>query len=429
MPMNHRPLWIRYASTALALSLLASAPSLLCGQVANPLETQPTPPVVKGAPLPIKPGKAAAQPATPEQLARWASELDHDEFLVREEATQNLARAGLPAVEVCRKVLQQPTPESGSRAMHVLHQLALSNDLDLLDGARNALEEMTRRKGTPLKSRAEEVLTQLNAQRQAITLGELEGLGARIRRTQYVTGFAAEAEVVSSLEIGADWRGTDEDYRRFKWLTDIRQVALVGDRATDAALKYVSSIKGLKSVQAYRANITDAGVKHLADCPQLEDVGLYYIPVSNDSLQALKGVKTLTAVRIYGTRATPDVAAELQSGLGAGKVDFRHGAFLGVGCITIDTSCAISRVNKDSPADRAGIQQEDIVLSFNSEVVPDFETLTTIISKLKAGDTAELVVQRVALDGNSQPVPRKLTIKVPLGEWPVEQFIYGATRE
>lgn len=370
-----------------------------------------------------------APPPTAEQLTRWGRELDDDEFLVREEATQQLVRAGLPAVEVCRRVLQQATPESGSRAMHVLHQLALSNDLPLLDGARTALEEVTRGKSSPLKARAEEVLAQLNTQRQAITLAELEGLGARIRRTQFVAGFAAE-EIIQSLEIGADWRGNDDDFRRLKWLTDIRQIALVGDRATDGALKYVSAMKGLKSVQAYRANISDAAVKNLADCPQLEEVGLYYIPaITDDSLQALKAVKTLTAVRVYGTRATPEVAAELQAGLGAGKVDFRHGAFLGVGCITVDTSCTISRVNKDSPADRAGIQQEDVVLSFNGQAVPDFETLTAIISKLKAGDTAELVVQRIALDDNNQPVQRKVTIKVPLGEWPVEQFIIGANRE
>jgi len=382
-----------------------------------------------GAPvLAEEPTAAKTPPPTAEQLAQWGRELDHDVFLVREEATQQLVRAGLPAVEICRRVLRQPTPESGSRAMHVLHQLALSNDLTLLDGARGALEEVTRGKSSPLKARAEEVLAQLNSQRQAVTLAELEGLGARIRRTQYVTGFAAE-EVVQSLEIGQDWRGTDDDFRRLKWLTDIRQIALVGNRATDAVLNYASAMKGLKSVQAYRANITDEGVKQLANCQQLEDVGLYYTPVTNESLQALKAVKTLTAVRVYGTRATPEVAAELQAGLGAGKVDFRHGAFLGVGCITVDTSCTISRVNKDSPADRAGIQQEDVVVAFNGAAVPDFETLTTIISKLKAGDVAELQVQRTALDGNSQPVQRKLTIKVPLGEWPVEQFIIGANRE
>jgi hypothetical protein len=433
MSMNHRHLWIRYSATqiacrlALAGLLIAVGGSIAVGQkpdsIANPNLQPPA-----GAPLPVKPGKAVAKPATPEQLAKWAKDLDSDEFLVREDATQQLVRAGLPAVEVCQKVLKQPTPESGSRALHVLHQLALSNDIDVLDAARVTLEEMTRSKSSPLRFRAEEVLAQLNTQRQAITLGELEGLGARIRRTQYVNGFALD-EVVQSLEIGHDWRGTDDDLRRLKWLSDVRQIALVGDRATDAVLKNIPAMKGLRSVQAYRANITDEGVKSLAACPQLEDVGLYYIPVSNESLNVLKNVRTLTSVRVYGTRATPEVAAELQAGMGAGKVDFRHGAFLGVGCITVDTNCAISRVNKDSPADRAGILQEDIVLSFNNEAVPDFETLTTIISKLKAGDMAELQIQRVALDNNSQPVPRKVTIKVPLGEWPVEQFIFGANRE
>ena len=238
-----------------------------------------------------------------------------------------------------------------------------------------------------------------------------------------MNGFALD-EVVQSLEIGHDWRGTDDELRRLKWLSDVRQIALVGDRATDAVLKNIPAMKGLRSVQAYRANITDEGVKSLAACPQLEDVGLYYIPVSNESLNVLKNVRTLTSVRVYGTRATPEVAAELQAGMGAGKVDFRHGASSASAASRLIRT-AISRVNKDSPADRAGILQEDIVLSFNDEAVPDFETLTTIISKLKAGDIAELQIQRVALDSNSQPVPRKVTIKVPLGEWPVEQFIFG----
>ncbi len=400
----------------LSLALTLSALFLIPGEA--PLlgqESQPKP-------------AATEAPATPEQLAQWAKELDHDVFLVREEATQQLVRGGLPAIEVCRRALQRPSAETGSRALHVLHQLALSNDIDVLDAARVALEEVTRGKTTPLKFRAEEVLAQLNAQRQAITLSELEALGAKIRRSQFSNGLVVE-EVVQSLEIGHDWRGTDNDFRRLKWLVDVRQVALVGDRATDVALTHIAAMKGLRSVQAYRANITDAGIKLLAGCPQLEDVGIYYIPVTNDALHALKDLKALTSVRVYGTRATSEVAAELQAGLGAGKVDFRHGAFLGVGCITVDTNCAISRVSTGSPAEKAGIRQDDLVLSFNSEVVPDFETLTAIISKLKAGDIAELTLQRLALDDNSRPIPRKLTVKVLLGEWPVEQFIIGANRE
>lgn len=369
------------------------------------------------------------EPAPPaEKLVGWGKDLDNDVFVVREEATQRLVKAGLPAIDVCRNVLKTPTAESGSRALHVLHQLALSNDVETLDAARTALDEVTRGKASPLKSRADEILGQLNAQRQAITLRELEALGARIRRTQYSNGIVVE-EVIQSLEIGNEWRGADADFRRLKWLVDVRQVALVGDQATDAALPHIAAMKGLRSVQAYRANITDAGIKHLANSPLLEDVGIFYIPVSNDALTALKDLKALTNVRIYGTRATPEAARDLQAGLGAGKVDFRHGAFLGVGCVTIEMNCAITRVSPGSPAEKAGIKSEDLVLSFNGEAVPDFETLTAIISKLKAGETAELVVQRATLDDDNRVTSKKLTIKIPLAEWPVDQFIMGATRE
>lgn len=367
-------------------------------------------------------------PPTPEQLAQWGKDLDHDAFVIREEATQRLAKAGLPAIEICRQVLKNPTAETGSRALHVLHQLALSDDIETLDAARTALDEVSRGKSVALRARADEILAQLNAQRQTITLRELEALGARVRRAQYSNGIVIE-EVIQSLEIGNEWRGTDSDFRRLKWLTDVRQVALVGDRATDAALSYIGSMKGLRSFQAYRANITDAGIKHLANCPVLEDVGIYYIPVTNESLAALKTVKALTNVRIYGTNATPEAAQDLQANMGAGKVDFRHGAFLGVGCITIEMNCAITRVSPGSPAEKAGIRAEDIVLNLNGQPVPDFETLTAIISKLKAGDTAELVVQRVGLDENNRPVPKRLNLKVVLGEWPVDQFIMGASRE
>ncbi|QDU29924.1 hypothetical protein ETAA8_50410 [Anatilimnocola aggregata] len=377
---------------------------------------------------PLSPEPIAKQRATPENLAQWAKDLDHDSFVIREEATHQLIRAGKAAVDVCRKILKDPTPETGSRALHVLHQLALSNDLDVLETARNGLEEVSQGKTTPLKARADEVLTLLNSQKQAITLAELEQLGARIRRTQIFNGIAVD-EVISSLEIGSEWRGTENDFRRLRWLSDVRQVALVGDRVTDAALPHVAAMKGLRSLQAYRANITDEGIKALVNCAQLEDVGLYYIPLTNASLHTLKELKALTSVRVYGTRSTPEVATELQANLGAGKVDFRHGAFLGVGCVTIDTNCAISRVHTGSPADKAGVRQDDMVLAFNGEVVPDFETLTAIISKLRAGDVAELSLRRVGLADDGRPEHKNLKIKVTLGEWDVNQFITGAARE
>jgi hypothetical protein len=375
-----------------------------------------------------EPAKSVQTPATAEQLAQWAKDLDHDSFVMREDATQFLIRAGAPAIEHCRGVLQQPNPETGSRALYILHQLALSNDLEVLEQARLALEEVARGKTSPLRTRAAEMLAQLNAQKQAITLSELEALGAKVRRTQIFNGVGID-EVIASLEIGNEWQGTEADFRRLRWLADVRQVAIVGSRVTDAVLPHIATMKGLKSFQAYRAAITDEGMKQLAACEQLEDVGLYYIPLTDASLTVLKDVKALTNMRVYGTQATAKVATELQQNLGAGKVDFRDGAFLGVGCITVDTNCAISRVHAGSPADKAGIRQDDIVLTINGEAVPDFETLTGLIGKREAGDIAEIVVRRVFLDSDGRPAHKHVTIKVKLGEWPVSQFISGAADE
>ena len=92
-------------------------------------------------------------------------------------------------------------------------------------------------------------------------------------------------------------------------------------------------------------------------------------------------------------------------------------------------NCAITRVSPGSPAEQAGIKSEDLVLSFNGEAIPDFETLTATIAKLKAGDVAEIILQRVAFDENNRAVQKKMTFKVPLAEWPVDQFIIGASRE
>ena len=55
-------------------------------------------------------------------------------------------------------------------------------------------------------------------------------------------------------------------------------------------------------------------------------------------------------------------------------------------------------------------------------------SLLTLAGPLYA-QAAEHTVNMVDDEMTNAFEPRKLTIKVPLGEWPVEQFIIGATRE
>jgi len=66
----------------------------------------------------------------------------------------------------------------------------------------------------------------------------------------------------------------------------------------------------------------------------------------------------------------------------------------------------IATVQPDSPADKAGLQPDDIVLEVDGKEVRDWESFRTMIGMMKPGTKAELVVWR---DG------RKRTIEVTIG--------------
>src|SRR5262245_5109065 len=133
------------------------------------------------APLGPKTGQEAEtvkprNPPSAEAIARWISELDSDVFDSRENATVKLVEAGLPAIGPVKKVLADSgSLEVTTRALHVLRELGLANDLDTQDAARSALEELAR-DPTSVGRRAATAIIWLNEQRSAQTIVALEKL-------------------------------------------------------------------------------------------------------------------------------------------------------------------------------------------------------------------------------------------------------------
>jgi serine protease Do len=56
--------------------------------------------------------------------------------------------------------------------------------------------------------------------------------------------------------------------------------------------------------------------------------------------------------------------------------------------------CRIAEVEKDSPAAKAGLQADDVVLRFNKKKVEDLEELISLIRKHKPGDEVPMEVKR-----------------------------------
>ncbi len=69
-------------------------------------------------------------------------------------------------------------------------------------------------------------------------------------------------------------------------------------------------------------------------------------------------------------------------------------SYIGVVLNSDEKECKIAQVEKDSPAEKAGLRPDDVVIRFGKQKVADLEDLITLIHKHKPGDTVPLEVRR-----------------------------------
>lgn len=349
---------------------------------------------------------------TAADVRAWVKALDADEFARREEATEALTSAGALAIEeLARQDLAGQNLEVVARGMHVLQQLALSDDAKVEEQSRELLEQLSTSKNPAAARRAESTLSALNGMRQDRTIAQLKELNVRVAMNTTQVGLVLVQEVLT-VEIDDSFSGTAADLKRLRYLEDVRLVQLSGERIDDEVLSYIAQIKHLQYLKVKWAKITSKGLAPFADLPELQHVSILYSPIDDHAVETLAKVKTLNNVRLYGTDVTKLAAARLEEQLGGGegvkKVDHRQGAFLGIGGDRGTRGCQVTLVQPNSVAQKAGIQPGDIVVRFAGEPVADFEALTLAIAKYKARDTVAFEILRE--DG-----PRK--VEVTLGEW------------
>jgi hypothetical protein len=370
---------------------------------------------------------AFRRPATAEQLRASVEDLDASEFLTRETATLRLIAAGQAAIPVVCEVFRGDSLEATARALFVLQQIGLSDDPQTQEAARAALSTASANKDNPaLARRATASLARLVELRSAQALAELESLGAKVVRAQSFDGLAV-ASVVHSVQIGPEFKGQESDLARLKWLS-VTQLVFTGESVTSGWLAHAGRMTGLEELHLHSTAVTDEGLAAITGLASLRQLGIYYTPLGEPTLKHLSQMPGLSFVKLYGTKIPPAAAAEFELNSGIPNVDFRKGAFLGVGCLRGETQCVLSTVHADSPAERAGLAVEDVVVRFGSTKITDFESLTTLISNRNAGDEIEIEVQRVVEDERGGFRTKNIVSKVTLGPWGVEPAVENGWR-
>jgi C-terminal processing protease CtpA/Prc len=144
--------------------------------------------------------------------------------------------------------------------------------------------------------------------------------------------------------------------------------------------------------------------------------------VTGAALAHLEKLPRLSFVKLYGTKVERAGALKFKEAMNLpdDKLDYRKGAFLGVGCMRIENACVLSTVHAGSPAEKAGLQRDDVLVRFGDQKVSDFAALTAMISQLDSRDVAEIEVQREVEDGDGNIRTKNIVVKATLVPWDVK---------
>jgi hypothetical protein len=369
-----------------------------------------------------------AQGAKPsgDQIATWVRNLDADEFLERETAMLQLLEAGPTVLPALRPVLTGGSLEATSRAFFVVQQVGLAAGADAQDQAGQLLAELAQRTEAPtLARRAAAALAEMTQQRSAHALEELEALGAKVTRSELGAVLPFDDPALS-LEIGDAFTGTADDLRRLKWVVAAPQLILSGKKASDNWLAHAATMPSLEELHLYQAAVTSEGLAPLAENATLRQLGVYYTKIEDTALAPLGKLPLLSFVKLYGTQVT-EAAVETYKESSGVTVDFRRGAFLGVGCQDPE-GCRISTVHADSPAAKGGLLRDDVIVRFAGHEVKTFNELTDHIRKCNVGDEIDIEVARPILDDTGNLTLKTVTAKLKLAPWELEPAVRNARR-
>ena len=307
----------------------------------------------------------AEEPAsvvTPAAVPQAVADLSSTEFTHRQAAEQRLIALGPPVFEPLVASLSKTTPESGQRILAILEQIWLQTPEPQSDILERQLETLRLTWG-PYQPTVEHMLFAHHRLRQERAVRALRRLNAVI-------------ETVDDSE-------------------ELELLMLQGLPIPKVPPERISHIVLPRSWKG-----TEADLWHI---------------------QRLSHLKSLTVFLIERNGITPSAMQRMQVGFPDLTVDVRAEVFLGVVGSPFNNDgqgCYVGLVQPGSPAEIAGIQRGDTILSVDGKKLSNFNDLIVALKTKRAYQSMELQVDpgyenRFPIhrfENPGQPVPTTLTV-------------------
>lgn len=281
------------------------------------------------------------------EVAEEIKALEHAEFRVREAAGKRLLARGEQVVVPLTALANNGSPEASVRAFELLRLLYRDGTDATYETVEAAYEGLVRSENVQVAARAEAAMEAAVEIRHRRALASFRKLGGVVKfHSEESPEADAPTPPVKFAMISRKWSGADEGLKYLRRIEDFRAPA--GFQRTPPL--YV--IEGAKVTEA----------------------GLAALQLTLPNLQV-----TTRGPACFGVQASPG-----------------------------ENGCRISGVERGSAADRAGLQEGDLILKFNDVPINDFDGLIAQIKQKEPGNKVPVAYLR----GDNEA-----TVIVELDEW------------
>lgn len=382
-------------------------------------------PAPQEAPAQEAPAQESARPGTSEavpsgDLREWIAGLESEAFYLREQATQQLERAGMAAVRPLADAVAVGQPETMVRGIRILGQLARSDDPALSEQASGELERLRRVVSHPMARYAGQALESLAGFRREQAVVRLEQLGMRLVQTKSVGPFLSQIPV-TVVEIDERWSGSLDDLKLLRYIRDVKCLALYGPQIDDQWLAALEGAGHLQVLKLHHASVTADGLQRLTSLGNLLELDLMYVRLDRASVDVLSRFESLSKLALFGTGLQAEDIQPLHQ-LRLQRLDFRKGAFLGVAFNEMIgqqlpgglAGCRVDLVHQNGPAFAAGLRTDDLIVRVDGTDIVSHNQLIELIGTKGAGDRIQVELYRQPIEADAKP----LQLEITMGEWP-----------
>ena len=343
------------------------------------------------------------KPVNPDEVRGWVEDLNDNNFRRRESVTQKLIDAGPGAVKFLIPALDSGELELTHRVIKILHEIALTEDLNERTGAWTRLQELAEEGTGSRRSRSLEAIDEIREYRSGQAKRVLKSAGVFVGTADFIV--QATSTLKEVVQIDEDWNGDMQALEWLRWLRGVEYARVRGTAIRADVLQKLSQTSKLKTIALVDGTITPEVLHPLKQMSAIYSMEIRYIDLGEEMVRPIIDLPIRYSLSMKGTGISKESVQAMREAMPGLEIDFNEGGFLGVTCHPQLNNCQIQSVIPGSAADEAGLMVSDVVVGIDDEPVTQFKDLQTAIGTHFPGDEVKVKFLR---NGNEESVTVKL---------------------